>query len=673
MSSHLQTSRSTALGVPRVFRRRAAVEAPPLSGWRRWSPRPEVILLALALLWTIGAKARVIVGRQPDSFPAALLESTLPDVAFFGIVAALFAAAYAIGARYALLRRSAARVTIIAAGLALIWSVLNAAWLLSTSVQLQPGVLGVLLKDPIQFWPTVQAHLFAKPQYALPIVATILAASIWFAIRIWRPLHLNPARLNLRWVLGVSLAIGLTALITHEIERRTGRMPFAGQVIGFSSHWSAMQSVVGLNGEGDDVTIPQREVPRGGERAVTPPASAPRPNVVIIFLESVSFDSTSLSGRDNVSTPTLEQLAFDGVQFSRTYVPVPQTNKAFFGALTGCTPDIAPDYAESVLVDRPYESLVSILGSVGYRSAFFQMADGAFECGPGLFANLAFDNAWFFENLEDESARVGYLSADDFRMLDPMFRWVDEQPQPFLLTMITTVAHDPYHLPEWFEPDPPENRFPRYLRAVEYNDAFVKEVMNRLEQRGLLENTLLCVMGDHGDSFRPEARRGRFVPFEEVIRVPWVMRWPNGIEPETTVDVMCSQLDLTPTVLSLLGWDISSAGFDGIDASDAVPGRRLYFTSWYKDSPMGFIEGDRKVVYWPYLDCVFEIDLAADPAEKQPATVEDPRKQAIIDDIVSWRQRSQFVIAAKRFRERMLFDHWRTVSSGREAWAYYVP
>ncbi len=638
------------------------------TGWRRWMPRPEVLLLIVALLWTVAAKGRVLFGQKPSSLLAALLESTLADLAFFCFVLASFAGLYLLG-----LRKSAARITIIIAGVTALWAVLNAAWLLSTSVQLQPGVLGVLAKDPVQFWPTVEAHLLAQPLYALPIVATVLVAASWFIYRTIRPIRAETVRSFQRKVFVIALVVGFGALFTHEIERRTGRIAFAGQVLGFSSHWSAVQASFGLIGHDDKLHIPDRQIPQVGERAVTPPIEAAQPNIVIIFLESVSYDSCTLGGRSPSTTPTLKQLASEGVEFTRTYVPVPQTNKAFFGALTGCTPDIQPDYAESVLVDRPYESLATILGAQGYQSAFFQMADGRFECGPGLFTNLGFDWAWFFENLEDESARVGYLSADDVQMIEPMFEWVDATEQPFLLSMITTVAHDPYYLPQWFEPDPSENRFDRYLRAVEYSDMFVRNVMDQLEQRGLLENTLLCVMGDHGDSFRPEARRGRFVPYEEVIRVPWVIRWPGHLQPGRKIDTMSSQLDLTPTILSMLGWNIDNADFDGANALDELPGRRLFFTSWYKDSPMGYIEGDRKVIYWPYLDTVFQFDISSDPYEKNPQTIDGPEREAIIDQILAWRTRSQFEIDPDRMRERTLFEHWHTMSSGRNAWTNFEP
>ena len=110
----------------------------------------------------------------------------------------------------------------------------------------------------------------------------------------------------------------------------------------------------------------------------------------------------------------------------------------------------------------------------------FQMATGAFEGTPALIANLGFDHAWFRENLKDESANLGYMSGDDFRMLEPMFEWVDGGAgggEPFLLTMITSISHDPYELPDWYANEADDDPYRRYLQTVRLGDEFLGEVV----------------------------------------------------------------------------------------------------------------------------------------------------------------------------------------------------
>jgi arylsulfatase A-like enzyme len=639
-------------------------------GWFRSRPQPETVLLFVSGVWTIIAKALVLHAHSGDSRIVLLAALSSADVVFFLSMAMLFSALHWMG-----LKEWAARMSVALAGIVLAWSVLNAAWLMSTSVQLQPGVLTVLLGDLPHFWPTVQAHLASKPLYACAILVTTGIGGSWFVYRLYKPVRNLPCRLGAARVsMCLSIAvIALYGLRTLELPTNGGRQ--LSNVMGFSSHWAAMTSVCGFSGIEGDVAAPQRLVARAGQRHVGLPApDAEKPNVIVIFLESVSYRATSLGDHHKTNTPTLARLASEGVEFTRTYVPVAQTNKALFAALTGCVPDVTSGYTESVLVDQPYESLATLLKRRGYRSSFFQMADGYFGCEPGLLSNMGWDWAWFFENLQDESARLGYLSGDDFRMLGPMFDWVDEADSPFLLTMITTVSHDPFTVPKSFDEHPSEDRNGQYLRAVEYGDRFLAAVIERLEMRGMLENTVLCVLGDHGECFRADARGGRWVPYEEVVRIPWVIRWPHHVDAGSKIDSMSWQADVTPTILSLLGWDVSHAEFDGRDAMVAPDdSRKIYFNSWYKDSPVGYVQGDRKLVYWPYLDSLFEYDLSSDPEELAPVEVNGIGKSLEVREICKWRDQSRFMVEPQRFRERKLYGHWVTMSSGSSSWAFFVP
>jgi hypothetical protein len=163
------------------------------------------------------------------------------------------------------------------------------------------------------------------------------------------------------------------------------------------------------------------------------------------------------------------------------------------------------------------------------------------------------------------------------------------------------------------------------------------------------------------------------VPFEELIRVPWVMRWPGRLEPGTRIEWPCSQLDVTPTILSLLGFDIANASFDGRNALEPQPDdRRLYFSSWFRRSPIGYVEGDRKVIYWPYLDRVFEYDLSRDPKEQDPRVIEGPAREEVIESVQRWKRQARQQTPPAELREWLLFHHWRTFGSGRRGWTEYV-
>jgi hypothetical protein len=650
----------------------ATAEMAPTSGFARtYLPRVELVVLACAFVVTILAKLVAVRAYQPASLLSWWVSVAVGDVAFFAVVAAAAALAYAV-----LPRRWLARIVLLAAVSILGWSLANAAWLCVTGVQLQPGVIFVILKHPAEFWPTVSPHLKLTP---LPVLLGAglagLAGLAWVGWRLIRPRPISKHRR--RYVLGgvAGILVALVVLTVVKDAAPEVGMGSVGPVLSYSSHGHVLTSLLPGQRDRDVGDIPTRVVPRVGERQIEFPTPPPAgwPNIVLVLLESVSYRASGLGETSQGAMPTLSRLAAEGVEFTHTRVPVSQTGKAFWATLTGTTPDLYHDYAEAILVDEPYESLASLLSRVGYRSAFFQMSKGTFECAPGTFANLAFDWAWFRENLEDPSANLGYLSGDDFRMLDPALEWATDADSPFLLMMITSVAHDPYDVPESFGPRLADQRA-RYHQAVRYTDAFLAELLERLAERGLAENTLLCVLGDHGESFRPESRHTRWVPFEEVVRVPWVLSWPGHIPAGQRCSWPCSQLDVTPTILSVLGCDISASGFDGRDAlTPGDPERRLPCASWYQGSPLALVEGTRKWLYWPRTGEVQFYDLAGDPDELSPITVDDTQRARVAEFLTSWQRSSYIEFHARRFRRQFLYDHWWAFSSGRYGRAYYVP
>jgi glucan phosphoethanolaminetransferase (alkaline phosphatase superfamily) len=646
---------------------------PVANAWarlRRLAPRPEVIIALVAFLWTVGGKLVAVRQLRSSSLLSAGIAVACPDVVFFAGGLLLLALMYSLAPH-----RFVARLALLAAMAMFGWAVLNTGWLVSTGVQLQPSIIPALRYDPREFVAIVGAFMLRHLDLVIPAALAGLGLAAWFLWRLVKPLPVVKTRRPHIRSACLGLAVIVLALLVQVLHRPPASLGFQSEVLGFSSHWYALVSVLDFSRAPATDVVAHRDLPRAGERTIGYPDTPAEelPNIVLLLLESVSHDSTSLEHTDRGTTPNLVKLASEGTEFISTRVPVSQTGKAYWATLIGTTPEIHHDYSEAILVDEPYESLATILKRVGYRSAFFEMSKGTFECAPAVFANAGFDWGWWFENLGDPGASLGYLAGDDFRMLGPAFSWADDGSGPFLLMMITTVAHDPYELPARYGPATGE-RFQDYLRTIRFTDDFVGEVRGKLETRGLLDKTIICVLGDHGESFRPESRRGRWVPYEEVIRVPWIIRWPGHVTAGRRVEWPCSQMDVTPTLLSLLGFDISKAGFDGRNAlAPIAPNRRLYFSSWFAQSPLGFVEGDRKLIYWPYVDKVFECDLASDPGEKTLQPVEGAEKDSIIADISQWQEESRLFFDARRFRERVLFTHWHAFTSGRSAWAYYEP
>jgi len=632
-------------------------------------PRPEYIILFIGLACTLAGKINIIIRSHHDGWLSGLLQVGLPDFLFFTFIVLLIQGLYLLKPSPFIARCVLAIATFVSA-----WSILNLGWLIESGAQLQPGVLMILFRDPKEIWPLVQAHINLHLTNIILLVFVlfgICACLLWCFLR---PGSVNKVRGYHAKRMTIAALIFLLLLMSFQFVNFRTRLGFTGDILGFSSHWYALVSIFKARPKNNNISIRSRQVPRVNQRNITLPF-CPRqdlPNVIFVLLESISYHVTSMADPNLDATPHLDLLTQQGVEFQLTRVPVSQTNKAFWATLTSTTPDLQSDYIESIPTDTPYEGLPSILARVGYRSGFFQMAKGTFECEPGFFSNLAFDWAWFRENLQDPTAYLGYLAGDDCRMIEPALDWASNITQPFFLMMITSVAHDPYVVPEWFGSDQGQP-YDNYIQAVRYTDYFLKKLCSALQEKGLYKNTLISIMGDHGTSFRTQIKTGRWYPYEEVIRIPWIIYWPDHIPP-AKITWPCSQLDFTPTILNLLGFDITGAQFEGQDALTPLPyDRRLYFSSWYANSPIGFLQGSRKIVYWPYREKFFEYDLDKDPQELNPQKIALEESEVFKRDILNWQERSKIEIDARRFTQNFLYSHWQTFSQGRSAWAYYVP
>jgi phosphoglycerol transferase MdoB-like AlkP superfamily enzyme len=632
----------------------------------KYLPRSETIIIFIGLICTVLAKAVILKIRGPQALSRGFIYVVFPDVIFFVAVFSSICILYVISPSLWM-----SRIALLISMPVLLWSILNAGWLIESGIQLQPSILTVLFRGVEQIWPILQTHIITKIYQTILLGLVIVLLFVFFLWRFLRPAAIDTGRFRHSLYVASSIFVIIILILAKPVP--PANLGLLGDVLGFSSHWYSLNDIF-KNRSNRHIPMQLRNIPQAGQRKVSLPSRQNEnpPNVVIVLLESTHFSISQLDKPCSEYMPVLRQIAEQSVEFRNTMVILPYTTKAFWSVLTSTTPNTQPDYIEAIPADHPYESLASILARVGYRSAFFEMSKGGFECAPGLFANLAFDWAWFRENLNDPLAYLAPLSGDDCRMIEPALKWSMNSNRPFLLMMITSVSHDPYKVPMWFS-EYKQDPYERYLQTIRYTDYFLGKLCKALKENSLEDNTILCILGDHGTSFRSKMGNGRWIPYDEVIRVPWLIRWPGHLQAGRRIDWLCSQLDVTPTILNLAGFDVSRSGFEGKDAfAPSNPNRRLYFSSWYSNSPAGFIEGKKKIVYWPSLDKVFEYDLSADPNEENPKTVAAQEKAEFKDDILKWLGETQISIDPKRHTEHFIYSHWQIFTAGRTGWAYYV-
>ena len=114
-------------------------------------------------------------------------------------------------------------------------------------------------------------------------------------------------------------------------------------------------------------------------------------------------------------------------------------------------------------------------------------------------------------------------------------------------------------------------RYRLYYASIKTLDDCFGRLLAVLDSTGQLDNTVIVFTSDHGDNLGSHRQIGKQLPFEESISVPFLIRYPEKIKPNTFTDALLSPVDIMPTVLSLAG--ISCHDVDGEDMSGAAMGK----------------------------------------------------------------------------------------------------
>jgi len=573
-------------------------------------------------------------------------------------------------------RKWVIRAALIFAAVICTWSVMNAGWLIRTGTQLLPTVLLPMFRDPMNSLVIVGVNLIKTPKAAavLLIPSAFALAFFFYVLAKPAPPNYSPRRFLVKIIVSV-IIIGITILAWKAAGRRSSSQ-VASADLRYNCHLRAIMSFVMPELHHlarADFTDVKRNMPSFDQIELPLRPQQINHNIVIVVLEGIQWRYSSLADRASNLTPYLAGLADQGVVFANARSTLTHTTKALFALLTGRIPSPSQDIAEAVPVVKPYAGIAAILKrQMNFRTAFFQSAKGNFECRPGLVYNLGFDKFWARDDLNDPNSFVGYLGCDEFSMLKPITEWIRSEQRPFFLTILCSVTHDPYEVPRWFA-EPAKDPLQRYQQAVSYTDNFLAALDVELTKLNLAQNTILCVIGDHGEAFGEHGLLGHErIPFEEVLRIPFCMRAPFLVEPNTVVTEPVSSIDLTPTLLDLLGFEMNAAQFDGINVLRAVPeDREVYFSGWMQQGPAGFVKGRYKFVYDPSNNMVSAYDLSTDSQELFRIQLPQQQAQEVADKILAWRKDSIFKLEQQWTGKKVLFGSWLCRWTGRVSSAKY--
>jgi len=340
-------------------------------------------------------------------------------------------------------------------------------------------------------------------------------------------------------------------------------------------------------------------------------AAAELPNIIVILSDDQGYADVGFNGSREIPTPNIDRIAQGGVVFSSGYVSFPICGPSRAGLLTGRyqdrfgfarNPTINPA-VESAGLPVEEDQISELLKTVGYNT----MAIGKWHMGiqekfhplnqgyDQFFGFLAgghryFPEEYVYDSIEDVDTPWGWYKT---RLLQNRERvdihqyltdelsaraveFVAQQHDaPFFLYLAYNAPHAPLqatkkYLDRFVSIENERRR--TYAAMVSAMDDGIGTVLDKLDELGIADNTLIFFLSDNGGPEQDNAsdngvlRDGKGSLFEGGVRVPFAVRWPGGIPGNQVFDEPVISLDILATVAAITGFEVNPARpLDGVN------------------------------------------------------------------------------------------------------------
>ncbi|MFM7056175.1 MAG: sulfatase [Planctomycetota bacterium] len=407
---------------------------------------------------------------------------------------------------------------------------------------------------------------------------------------------------------------------------------------------------------------------------------APRPNVVIIFMDDMGYADIGPFGGDRSLTPQLNQLAESGRRFTDFYVSQAVCSASRASLMTGCynvrigiQGALGPKARNGL---NPSETtLAELCRSQGYATACF----GKWHLGhqhPFLPLQQGFDHyygipysndMWPFHpevlNLPMEERLKTWPQLplyEDNRVIDPEVTADDQtrltreyteracafieasRNRPFFLYLPHTMVHVPLFAGKEFQGSTGKGTFADVVAEIDWS---VGRIVSTLRTLNLEHNTLLVFTSDNGPwlSYGNHAgsalplREGKGTMFDGGCRVPCLMKWPAAIPAGSVCSEPAMTIDLLPTIAQLVGAPLPQLPIDGLSIvplmsgeSQKSPHEALYF---YWGPELQAVRSEQWKLHFPH--AYRTLDGKRGGQDGMPARYDNARIELSLFDLAS--------------------------------------
>jgi len=333
-----------------------------------------------------------------------------------------------------------------------------------------------------------------------------------------------------------------------------------------------------------------------------------KPNIVFVFGDQWRAQATGYAGNPTVKTPHLDRFATESINLTQAVSGYPVCSPARASLLTGQFPLTHGVFVNDVHLDNSAVSIAQAFKQGGYQTSYIGKwhVDGhgrsnyipperrqGFADWKVLECTHNYNqSAYYSGNSDQKLFWDGYDAIDQTKAAEDYIRQHRNSDQPFLLMISWGGPHAPYQTApeEYRELYQPENIPLRpnvpaeaakqaqediagYYAHCTVLDDCMGSLLTTIEAEDIQDNTIVVFTSDHGDMLGSQGLIKKQKPWEESIRIPFLLRYPAlfGLEGQQVPEAMIGMQDMMPTLLGLSRLPIPE-GVEGIDFSNFLQG-----------------------------------------------------------------------------------------------------
>lgn len=315
--------------------------------------------------------------------------------------------------------------------------------------------------------------------------------------------------------------------------------------------------------------------------------SHPRPNIILIILESFTADVIEPLGGVPDVAPYLNKLCGEGILFTEIYSSGDRTDKGLISILSGY-----PAQPQGSIIKLPSKTeklpqLNRHLKKLGYKSSFIYGGDIDFANFRSYLNSSGFDHLTTLDDF-DQDLYTSKWGVHDHHMFAKAMQELDTTSEHFFKVILTLSSHEPFDVPL----DPPfrtgTDEESLFLNSCHYTDQSVAKFVEYCKDQEWWDNTLLVITADHGHRYP----RNKELVEKDRFRIPLLMIG-GAVKKDTTISIIGSQTDIPNTLLG----QIDEPAKEFIFSKDLLAPDVKSFAAYYFTDGYGFILPEKFLVF----------------------------------------------------------------------------